>query len=282
MERSLLLYSIDDRTRALTQKLATEYGERFVEEYLKPSLQSSVRHSGREVSELTENLLDPYTGLSVFFDHYAFSRRGKERETLAKTTCEALSRLAKGKPFTDALGLSDGEVFWQEFLAISDEDKRKPQEQINRGVIQGMLELAQEIYRLDGVGSICAWVKAAVENTGRIDAVFERIVDIRGMGPKTTSLFLRDMVFLYGLEDQIDNVDRLLLQPVDRWLRLSASYLVPDLEEDQCADWILAGKVAKLARHAGVSGIMFNMGSTFFGMKEVKNPEFFEACIERL
>ena len=42
---------------------------------------------------------------------------------------------------------------------------------------------------------------------------------------------------------------------------------------DEAADWILAGKVSKYARCAGVSGIRLNMGMSYFGAHHVRSPD---------
>jgi hypothetical protein len=107
-------------------------------------------------------------------------------------------------------------------------------------------------------------------------------VDIRGVGPKTTSTFLRDVALLYGLEDQIDHIDRLYLQPVDRWTRLLAEMIVAELDEEHVADWIIAGKLAKYTRRAGVSGVRFNMGTSYFGTRRVFSPERLPECLNSL
>jgi hypothetical protein len=51
---------------------------------------------------------------------------------------------------------------------------------------------------------------------------------------------------------------------------------------DKAADWIIAGKISKYSRRAGVSGIAFNMGSTYFGQKIVKDPAGFEEALKKV
>jgi len=152
-------------------------------------------------------------------------------------------------------------------------------EQLNRGIVQGLPELAQEIEGQGGSGSIALWIVDAARKTGRIENQFMRMVEVRGVGPKLSSLILRDVVYLFNLEDRIDPVDRLYFQPIDRWTRVCAEFVVEDYED--AADWILAGKLSKVARKSGAKGVMFNMGVTYYGTRVVHSPEqFHEGLIE--
>jgi hypothetical protein len=121
-----------------------------------------------------------------------------------------------------------------------------------------------------------------IAQTKRLELQFERIVDIRGVGPKSTSTFMRDVVYMFGYEDKVEPADRIYIHPIDRWLRMMARYLVPEPNMDKAADWIIAGKVSKYSRRAGVSGIAFNMGSTYFGQKIVKDPSRFEEVLKKV
>jgi len=162
---------------------------------------------------------------------------------------------------------------WANYLDICAERKKKPQEQLNLGPVAGIAELAQEVYRRDGVGSIAGWVHSGVAQTDRLEPQFLRMVDVRGVGPKLTSLFLRDVVFFFNLEERIDHSERLYVQPVDKWIRMIAPYVIDEPGIEDAADWILAGKLAKHTRHARISGVRFNMGATYFGMREIRSPE---------
>ena len=63
---------------------------------------------------------------------------------------------------------------------------------------------------------------------------------------------------------------------------MMARYLVPEPSMDKAADWIIAGKISKYTRRAGVSGIAFNMGTTYFGQKLVKDPANFETFLKKI
>jgi hypothetical protein len=280
--RSVTNAEIDPQVRKITECIANDYGNAHVQDYLYVSIKSALKLTGVSEDELREAVLDPFNCVLLFFDHYAFARRGKDRSDLSWTACESLRQLVAERPFEEILAQSDGTCLWEKFEEISASRGRKSAEQVNRGIIQGFLELAQEIYQLDKVGSVSGWLQAAVDDTGRLEPVFDRMVDIRGAGPKTTSTFLRDLVFILDLEPDIENADRLFVQPVDRWLRLMAEHLIDELRNETAVDWIVAGKVSRLSRLAGVSGVLFNMGCSCFGLKEAHTPANFEIAIKKL
>ena len=266
----------------LVRALAGDRADRYIPEFLLYPLQRVFDQEALTIRDLREGFSDPYLCLRALFGHYAFSRRGKDRADLSVLAVEALDRTCSEDDFESFLGESDGGRLWGGFLEACAESNHKPVEQLNRGVIAGLGELAQEIYRLDGVGSIAGWILKGVLQTDRLEPQFLRIVDIRGVGPKITSLFLRDTVYVYGLEAQIDRADRLYIQPIDKWMRLLAPYVIDEPDAESPADWVLAGKLAKYSRLAGVSGIRFNMGATYFGMREVKVPEMLDQVVRAL
>lgn len=273
---------LDSQAKVLLETMAGTYADRYISELMLPHLQAAIHADTPSIQDITALMLDPYVSLQAFYAHYAFARRGRDRRELADLAVQALKRVTSRATIVDLLRDEDGSQIWDAFSELCCIRHRKPAEQLNRGLIGGMVELAQEIFALDEVGSISNWIVQGVLQTGRIEPQFLRIVDIRGVGPKTTSTFLRDLVFLYNVEGPLDHQDRLFVQPVDRWLRLMSAYVIPEDGVPDAADWIIAGKIAKYARRAGVSGVRFNMGSTFFGLMEVQNPSRFRECINAL
>lgn len=273
---------LDPRSVAVMQALAGSYADQYIGEVLLPALARALRTESTQKSEIAKGFADPYLSLHAFYFHYAFSRRGKDREELAEFATLALKRCIKEHGFPSLLQMADGAVLWEKFDALCLEHGHKNSEQLNRGLIQGMLELAQEIYQIDEIGSIPGWIALGVRETGHIEPQFLRIVDIRGVGPKNTSTFLRDVAFVFDLEDDLDFANRLYVQPIDRWIRMIAEEVITEIDASEAADWIIAGKLAKYARYAGVSGIRFNMGATYFGVKEVRDPGRLESCLETL
>lgn len=251
----------------LMRGLSGDYADRYVGELVLPPLTKALGLGRVTVTDLKERLMSPYGSLEALYGVYAFARRGKERVELGQIALKALHRTTAEAGFEQFLRRPDADSLWASFCEVTREHGRKPMEQLNRGVVAGLAELAQEIYRLDGQGSISRWVVDGVLRTDRVEPQFLRIVDIRGVGPKLASLFLRDLVFLQNLERGLDFADRIYVQPVDKWTRVAAPFLLQESDAEEYADWILAGKIAKVARLAGVSGIRLNMGISYFGTR---------------
>lgn len=270
---------LDPMALAVVRAMAGDFADRYIGEVLLPVLHSASKSESANLKDIRAAFASPYRCLHAFFSHYAFARRGKDRDDLSQMAVLALRRTTSEDSITELLKAPDGTLIWENFAAICAERGRKNSEQLNRGLLQGMVELAQEIYAIDGIGSVTGWVLRGILQTDQVEPQFLRIVDIRGVGPKTTSTFLRDVVFLFGVEDQLDNSNRLYVQPVDRWVRLFASRVIPDLDREHAVDWVIAGKLAKYARKAGVSGVRFNMGATYFGTREVREPARFDRVL---
>jgi len=275
------MVDIDPMARSLLWHVSNQFADRYVGEIFLPTVGRAIGFANPSITAVRDGMSEPNQCLRLFLYHYAFSRRGKDRGELSDIAVEALDRCLESDELAIVAG-QNGERFWESFVEVCGERHRRPSEQLNIGLIAGMAELAQEIYQEDGLGSIAGWVVRQILRTDRVESPFLRMVDIRGVGPKTTSTFLRDVVFVAGLEDQLDHQDRLYVQPIDRWMRLMAPYVVPDIDDDRCPDWILAGKVSKYARHAGVSGIRFNMGTTYFGLRLVHEPDLFHVRLSEL
>ncbi|MEA2553240.1 MAG: hypothetical protein QOJ65_1416 [Fimbriimonadaceae bacterium] len=256
----------------VVREIAERYGPVYVEELLLPRLLQHLAPADRSEEEARATLCDPVGCLRAIFTEYAFARRGKDRHDLATMAVEALRRATQ---VTDLFSQPDGVLLWHAFQEVCLERGKKPMEQLNRGVVQGIAELAQEIHFEGGSGSIALWIVDAARKTGRIENQFMRIVDVRGAGPKLSSLLLRDIVYLFNLEDRIEPMDRLYFQPIDRWTRVIAEFVVQDYDDP--ADWILAGKLSKIARKSGAKGTLFNMGVAYYGTRVVHSDEAFQA-----
>lgn len=259
----------------LLDEMATVFATHCLEETLLPALARTTRSTMATFDAVRESLLDGYAGLETIYSRYAFARRGKERLELASLAVESLRRTTSRDHFGQFLDLPDADLLWDNFADACLEHGRKPTEHLNIGVVKGMAELAQELHRSGRSGSIVQWVVDSVEQTGRIENVFVRITNIRGVGPKIASLLLRDTVLLFGLEPRLHPLDRLYVQPIDKWLRLIAPHVVSEPNVDTMADWVLAGKIAKVCRKGKVSGVRFNLGASYFGSRDVRQPEHF-------
>jgi hypothetical protein len=268
---------LDPKAVILMKRLAGEFGDKYTKEFLLERFQKELNLASSTRQAVLEAMEDPFLSLLAFIGHYAFARRGKDRDDLSRIASRSLQQVAGERPFVEVLSMPDGVLLWDKFAEKCEQAGRKPQEDLNRGPVQGMLELAQEVHRNDPGQSIATWIIDSLEDTGRIEPQHERIVDIRGVGPKSASAFIRDLVWLFDAEEDVSPVDRIYVQPVDRWLRLAVAYLVPEPDLDEPPDWVVAGKISKYSRRAKVSGILLNMGLTYFGQRVALRPERFEA-----
>lgn len=267
----------------VAKKLAGECAESFLDTTVFGNLSGCLRCNVMDRAMIRERILTPYDSLLIFYSQYAFVKRGKDRLTLSRAAASALKRAASPENYQELLNEPNGLRLWDCFLAACSDMQCKSSEDLNRGVIQGMLELSQEIFREDGVGSLTQWIVQTATSTHRIEPLFDRIVDIRGIGPKVASTFLRDMALIFELEPGIEKVDRLYLQPIDRWVRAFACKLVPELGDSHSApDWVIAGKIARLSRMVEVQGARLNIGCTAFGLSDVHDPSQIDQAIESL
>jgi len=104
---------------------------------------------------------------------------------------------------------------------------------------------------------------------GSVKPAHTFLCQIRGTGKKINSLFLRDIVLIYGLPVGQDDP---LLQPVDIWVRRLTRLLmglqadVPrDEEDDYSNDTKIAETLIALSKTAGVSPLSLNQGAWYFG-----------------
>lgn len=263
-----------DQADRMLRRLAAEKAVLFRNEVFVPQTCRLLRLPKPDTSLLRDALADPYASLQMVYGYYAFSRRGNERAEYSQFGMEALAR-AVGSPsnIERFLDREKPESLWAAFVEVCSESQRKSNEQLNRAMLEGFMSLAQDIYREDGVGSIVSWVQEGIVQTQKVEPQFLRIVQIRGIGPKLASLILRDAVWLTNMENQVDWSDRLFLQPVDAWVRRTAEYISTEPLGEGAADWVIAGKLAKLARRANVSGIALSHGIQYFGNYEVRNPQ---------
>lgn len=107
-----------------------------------------------------------------------------------------------------------------------------------------------------------AWVVSMFKHTGNLAAPFETLVQLSGVGPKAASAFLRDTLVLEDRDDEVPWVERHLLVPIDRAHRLFLEHLLPEHAPAGTPDWVLSGKMAKLARHAQVSAAKLSLSLT--------------------
>ncbi|HLK13872.1 MAG TPA: hypothetical protein VKT78_03620 [Fimbriimonadaceae bacterium] len=255
-----------ERCGARARAIAAGPADRYLSELLGHSL-GGTRGEWIE-SEIATLLDDPVGCLRAVYGRYAFARRGKERKALADLATGALdAALSDGRPLAN-LSIED---VWRNYCEASEAAGRKAAPDLNRGVVVGLAGFAQAIAQESGT-SLARYAADCAKETGRIESVFFDIVELRGVGPKVAATMLRDWIFVFGVEERVAHRDSIYLQPIDRWMRAAAPYLLEDTGSDAFPDWILAGKLGKAARAAGVSGIRLNMGVCWLGLEASAHP----------
>lgn len=263
------------------QSLAGEYADAYIRTFLVEPIARAIRVPAT-VAEVKNALSDPERCLLVFFQHYAFARRGRERDDLVACATAALHSLAEAVAPAQMLEIEDYGRAWDEFASAGARRGVQPHEPKNRGPVQGMFELAAEIHRYYPGLSLATWIVEAVRRAEVLEPEHARMVDIRGVGPKSASTFIRDVVVLFGIEEDVHPAERIYMLAVDRWLRIVLPHITTEPGLENAPDWIVAGKVARYTRMAGASACRFDMGVTYFGQRTVGNPERFDQEFARL
>lgn len=111
-------------------------------------------------------------------------------------------------------------------------------------------------------GNVFDWAVELIRN-GKVQDAYVALDEIHAVGDKLASFYLRDVVFLEGLEDAIGVTDYPYLQPVDTWvLRVARSLKVID---DRDTGSVAKGKLVSACLAADVSPLLVNAGAWLVG-----------------
>ena len=95
--------------------------------------------------------------------------------------------------------------------------------------------------------------------------LYNELKKIRQVGEKTASLFLRDVVAVYGLTDQLTNEDHIFLQPIDTWVRQVSTSDKLSLASKESSIEELRKNIVDVCFKTGVSPIKLNQGMWYLG-----------------
>lgn len=87
---------------------------------------------------------------------------------------------------------------------------------------------------------------------------------IYSIGPKITSLYLRDLICMYSLDKCIAEENLIFLQPIDTWVR-KVAFKVGIIKNINEGDTLVREKIVKACLDLNVSAIKFNQGAWFLG-----------------
>lgn len=205
---------------------------------------------------------DPQTALALFYYHYTFNRAGGARAGYNDIATTALAEV-------DAI---DPERLWTVFKRECEARDIGLNARINEGAVTESAALAQE------KGNLFDWVGREVTTGDGIEAAYETINAITGVGEKITRFFLRDAAWICDLEGEFDKTTGQYVQPIDVWIRRAATTLWTDATD--MSDRDLSQRLATACADHNCSGIAFNQGAWYYGAKVVDgDPDQYEADI---
>ena len=136
--------------------------------------------------------------------------------------------------------------------------KSKTGRKTDREMVIDSLRLVSELTKYDH-----SLIKYTIENMKNIPQVYDTITNIRYVGPKTGSLFIRDAAVFYKLEDRLKENDNQYVQPVDTWVRQMCERF-GWIEENANAKNIVK-TMTQECKKAEVSPLRFNQGLWYLG-----------------
>ena len=211
------------------------------------------------LKEREPELINDAYGAMIFYTAYVHERQGSNpRFPLYHR--EALRKALNGKKFDDVL-LSDKsypDKVWRYFLSFA---HPKPNKKITRGVVFQILNEMQDEHQPNLITLL---------RTKNILVAFKWLDDIRGIGPKLASLFLRDIWSFIGAWENTSKENMFCLQPVDRWIVFWSSKCWPDanwprtLDSDRNKNRF-AKVLTMKCLSSGIDPVSFNKGAWFAG-----------------
>lgn len=247
--------SLDNAVAQLMRDAAAD-AERYLDGYLLPKWREVIGGEG----DNWESLLFTFApGLRLVLRHYALGHRRFARLG-ASAAAEHAIAWAERQGAELFLNAGESEPFWKRFINALTPRGKKSSEQL-RWLVTGIVDWNFEAYRVRGEESLVAWILTEVRDTGRVEHVHQLLREIPGFGPKAASRLLRDLTLVFQLEERVHPADRYLLQTVGRPVRKVAGMILTEAEGRRLPDWVLAGKLSRACRLAGVSGARFNAGA---------------------
>lgn len=215
-------------------------------------------------AEFDKNTLlnSPFDAL-LFFTQYAHERVGGSLYPICHRI--ALRKYVNRKNFVDTLFSDDTlpDKIWNEFERLTRKLIGGPNEKCTKGPVRNVLVKLRETGEPNIISLLS---KHSIEGASRILRE-----EIKGIGPKISALFLRDLQECYNFWNPNES-NYYLLQPVDRWVGRMAEECWPAFiwsKKDHDRD---AKEITRLCIQSGVNPIRFNMGAWFVG------SHYYELC----
>jgi len=259
-------------TEPLTEKVdrIVDFGERYIKEYL------NAQYLFRQYEIERENLQSDWSNAFKFFlSRIVYQGRRDELST---------------KVYRTALAELTGYLRSPRALKLRLDRKRQLQKRLKRRIGKGKVgknrDVSMIIDALDFVSNIkdgnIVNYSLGMISKGAVQGLYQELDRIRSVGPKTASLFLRDLVFLFGLEDKIQDEIEVLVcfQPIDTWVRKIVVEDLKTVQESRLSkptdDEVRRDICGRLRRKS----LRFNAGAWYVGRNSlnilVKNLEKIE------
>jgi hypothetical protein len=199
---------------------------------------------------------DNYTALHCFLETYAYEHQGSAKAYPIIAT-QTIEKIFNGK--VETVSSTHCSEAWQTYQYIAKNDFNELRVNPTHNPMNnydGVLSIMAQ----QKVSNLAEYTKNLLEKDGAKKA-HEFIDEIKGIGPKIASFYLRDIVCLSGL-DENKIQDSFYLQPFDTWLEQAFSLITKNgetsLESKQRT-------LVELCKVANCSPVAFNQGSWIVG-----------------
>ncbi len=200
--------------------------------------------------------------------------RNIDLSTFKACALETLAEYKKEINWENPPSVTDADNLWAHYQKIAEEKYKlvnlqgKPQVNPDRNPMNvdgGVVYLLAS----EKINNLAFYVKELLE-ANKVKEAYAFVDKIRGVGPKITSFYLRDIAYLLSIDEtQINNSD--LLQPIDIWIERVLEIIFPTTEFTNYKQEQMA--IIELCNEAEVSAIAFNQGAWEFGSRIAENQD---------
>jgi hypothetical protein len=199
---------------------------------------------------------DNFQALVCFSENYAYQRQGAA-PAYPEIAMKALqNRFGQG---IKSVTITDAKEVWKDYQEIAGNQYHvKVNKKLNPMCSDnGLLTIMAN----KNIMNLASYVNRLIQNNQTKEA-HELIDDIRGIGPKIASLYLRDIAYLGKIPEK-GIKDQYYLQPVDTWIEQALSIIFGEKKPE-----VLMEKqemIVNLCKMADVSPIAFSQGAWMLG-----------------
>ncbi len=201
--------------------------------------------------------------LSAFLEGYAFERQGRSPyyPQAARAAIRTYHGAIPGDKFVRSV--------WQEFLRLIKAPPSGKGANVSNNPLAppygGQDSITSLVCTLgDSDYNIIKWAKEGLEGGG-IGVVFGKLRNVRGLGPKITAFFLRDIAAAFEM-DELNMRPASYLQPIDRWTWRGAQVLAESMNREILVDERESAEViVEASRMADIRPSMVNTGLWMLG-----------------